>query len=128
MAEGLTLTLKGRQRCDPPVMHTASTIQVRQPLYRDALDRWRQYRHHLAPLINELSGGGSTDVNSVQRDRGERAYTVADHSCHEGFAAAAHGSHWHLTDVANARAATLAENSIAHRSDQTVRRYQGSVP
>ncbi|HUC48617.1 MAG TPA: tetratricopeptide repeat protein [Xanthobacteraceae bacterium] len=37
-------------------VHTASTVQVRQPLYRDALDRWRSYRSHLAPLFAELSG------------------------------------------------------------------------
>jgi hypothetical protein len=35
---------------------TASVVQVRRPLYRDALDRESRYRHHLAPLLAELSG------------------------------------------------------------------------
>lgn len=40
-------------------VHTASTVQVRQPLYRDAVDRWRPYQHHLAPLVAELFGNGN---------------------------------------------------------------------
>jgi len=33
---------------------TASVSQVRQPLYRAAIDRWRPYRAHLGPLLDAL--------------------------------------------------------------------------
>lgn len=35
-------------------VRTASATQVRQPLYRDAVGRWRRYKDHLAPLLQEL--------------------------------------------------------------------------
>lgn len=31
-------------------VRTASSEQVRQPIYRDAVDTWQHYEHHLAPL------------------------------------------------------------------------------
>lgn len=39
---------------------TASRLQVRQPLYGSAVDRWRRYETHLAPLIAAL--GEDADV------------------------------------------------------------------
>lgn len=33
------------------VVRTASVAQVRQPLYRSSLSRWRRFERHLAPLI-----------------------------------------------------------------------------
>ncbi len=33
---------------------TASRLQVRQPIYASAVDRWRRYENHLAPLIAAL--------------------------------------------------------------------------
>lgn len=36
------------------VVRTASTAQVRQPIYRNAVGRWRAYADHLAPLIESL--------------------------------------------------------------------------
>jgi len=33
---------------------TASNVQVRQPLYRSSLQRWRQYESYLGPLLVEL--------------------------------------------------------------------------
>ncbi len=38
---------------------TASFDQVRRPLNRDGLGRWRQYQHHLAPLFTALSSDPS---------------------------------------------------------------------
>ena len=35
---------------------TASDIQVRQPLYRSSVARWRHYQRHLGPLLAELKG------------------------------------------------------------------------
>ncbi len=35
---------------------TASDIQVRQPLYRSSVVRWRHYQRHLGPLLAELKG------------------------------------------------------------------------
>lgn len=34
---------------------TASSWQVRQPLFQRSLDRWQNYRQHLAPLLDVLS-------------------------------------------------------------------------
>ncbi len=33
-------------------VHTASNTQVRQPLYADAIDRWKKYAAHLGPLLD----------------------------------------------------------------------------
>ena len=41
-------------------VQTASSWQVRQPIYSDANAKWRQYEDHLGPLIEALeSNGGS---------------------------------------------------------------------
>lgn len=37
---------------------TASSAQVRQPVYRDALQRWRRYESELEPLTSMLRAGG----------------------------------------------------------------------
>ncbi len=37
---------------------TASAAQVRQPIYRDALERWRRYETQLAPLVQRLEAAG----------------------------------------------------------------------
>ena len=34
---------------------TASNIQVRQPMYKDSINRWQRYEKHLQPLIEMLS-------------------------------------------------------------------------
>jgi hypothetical protein len=33
---------------------TASAVQVRQPLFRSSLQRWRRYEADLGPLLDEL--------------------------------------------------------------------------
>ena len=38
---------------DRPV-RTASATQVRQPIYRSAVGRWRVYEEFLGPLLSEL--------------------------------------------------------------------------
>ena len=40
---------------------TASRLQVRQPIYASAVDRWRRYENHLAPLIAALGDDIGTD-------------------------------------------------------------------
>ncbi len=35
---------------------TASSVQVRQPLFRSGVARWRQYKKYLDPLLAELAG------------------------------------------------------------------------
>ena len=35
-------------------MRTASSEQVRQPIYRDATEEWQRYEAHLAPLKEAL--------------------------------------------------------------------------
>lgn len=55
------LGLDWDERCLAPhtnryVVETASQWQVRQPIYRHALDNWRHYEKHLAPLKEMLPG------------------------------------------------------------------------
>ncbi len=40
-------------------VRTASVTQVRQPLYRKAVGRWRAYEPYLATLLGRLDGGPS---------------------------------------------------------------------
>jgi hypothetical protein len=42
---------------DAPVA-TASAVQVRSPLYRSSLQRWKRYGSHLAPLRSLLEQAG----------------------------------------------------------------------
>jgi len=35
---------------------TSSNVQVRQPLYRDSVSRWRRFEADLEPLLAELEG------------------------------------------------------------------------
>jgi hypothetical protein len=37
---------------------TASSAQVRQPIYRTAVERWRHYERELAPLTQLLTAAG----------------------------------------------------------------------
>lgn len=39
-------------------VRTASAQQVRRPLYRTAVERWKRYEKHLGPLIDALGPGG----------------------------------------------------------------------
>jgi tetratricopeptide (TPR) repeat protein len=52
------------------VVRTASVLQVRQPMYRSAVGRWKRYEAFLGPLLETLSGsedGGRTDDASAKR-------------------------------------------------------------
>jgi hypothetical protein len=44
---------------------TASSAQVRQPVYRDALDRWRRYERQLQPLHDLLQRAGVIDQATI---------------------------------------------------------------
>jgi hypothetical protein len=37
-------------------VHTASAVQVRQPLYRSSIGRWRPTQEALRPLLDALEG------------------------------------------------------------------------
>jgi hypothetical protein len=37
---------------------TASSVQVRQPIYSSAAARWKRYEHHLQPLKKLLQANG----------------------------------------------------------------------
>lgn len=43
---------------NPASTATASSVQVRQPLYDSSLDQWRHYAAHLAPLRAQLEAAG----------------------------------------------------------------------
>jgi hypothetical protein len=38
------------------VIRTASTNEVRRPIYHSSVGRWRRYAHHLRPLFDALTG------------------------------------------------------------------------
>ena len=38
------------------LVHTPSAAQVRRPIYRGSVERWRNYEAYLAPLIEALEG------------------------------------------------------------------------
>jgi tetratricopeptide (TPR) repeat protein len=48
------------QENDRPV-RTASATQVRQPIYKSAVGRWRPYQAFLAPLLHELGAANAID-------------------------------------------------------------------
>lgn len=39
---------------NPRAVHTASAAQVRKPLYKTSMKRWRKYEAHIKPLLDEL--------------------------------------------------------------------------
>ncbi len=39
------------------VVHTSSILQVRQPMYRSSVGRWKRYEAHLQPLLEALREG-----------------------------------------------------------------------
>ena len=47
-------------------VRTSSVAQVRQPIYRSSIGRWRPYREHLRPLLLEL--GINADDDSCEHD------------------------------------------------------------
>jgi Flp pilus assembly protein TadD len=42
-------------------VRTASATQVRRPIYRDSIARWRPYRAMLQPLLEALGAGPTSD-------------------------------------------------------------------
>jgi tetratricopeptide (TPR) repeat protein len=50
---------------DRPVK-TASSVQVREPLYRTSIGRWRPYEHLLQPLIQALNAAAPHQTSTVQ--------------------------------------------------------------
>ena len=45
-------------------VRTASAWQVRQPVYRNSVHRWRNYENHIAPFVEALRDAG-VDVDPV---------------------------------------------------------------
>ena len=60
------IRMSGDKRCltfqknDRPV-RTASATQVREPVYKSSVGRWRPYRPFLAPLLQELGVANAID-------------------------------------------------------------------
>ena len=48
------------------VVRTASAAQVRQPLFRSSLQRWRRYESHISPLLRELGDIGRPGTSQSQ--------------------------------------------------------------
>ena len=53
-------------------VRTASAIQVRQPIYRSSIGRWRPYAQHLGPLLHTLTrpADAAADLAEPQRKLG----------------------------------------------------------
>ena len=51
-------------------VRTASNWQVRQPVYRDAVERWRRFEAFLAPLRKALEASGSGPLSPPLRGEG----------------------------------------------------------
>jgi tetratricopeptide (TPR) repeat protein len=47
---------------------TASSVQVREPVYQTSVGRWRQYENFLQPLIQALNIGAPDDAAAAQAD------------------------------------------------------------
>jgi hypothetical protein len=47
---------------NPRRVHTASTLQVRRPIYSSSVGRWLRYEKHLQPLLGALSKSGTGEV------------------------------------------------------------------
>ncbi len=45
-------------------VHTASAVQVRQPIYAGSVGRWERYRAHLGPLLEALGPAGPRTAGS----------------------------------------------------------------
>jgi hypothetical protein len=43
------------------VVRTASVNQIRNPIYRGSVGRWRRYARHLTPLVFELAKSATDD-------------------------------------------------------------------
>jgi hypothetical protein len=52
------------QRTQRPV-RTASATQVRQPIYRSSVGRWRKHEKFLAPLLAELAADSTDSLDGV---------------------------------------------------------------
>jgi hypothetical protein len=42
---------------------TASTVQVRRPIYRSSVQKWRKFTRELQPVLRRLSEAGLVDEN-----------------------------------------------------------------
>ena len=61
---------------------TASNVQVRQPLYRSSLARWRRYEAYLEPLLAELESCRPSRVDGLRpRCRRPAGHTSEDEIC-----------------------------------------------
>jgi hypothetical protein len=49
-------------------IRTASAVQVRRPIYRGSVGRWRKYQTFLAPLFDELGTSAASDIGLMAND------------------------------------------------------------
>jgi tetratricopeptide (TPR) repeat protein len=65
---------------------TASSVQVRMPVYRTSVGRWRPYENFLQPLIEALNVGARENVGAVQArsSMADRHSLRSDNDVHSG--------------------------------------------
>jgi len=47
-------------------VRTASVAQVRQPIFRSSVERWRRYEKFLAPLMEAIGEAGAAPIANVE--------------------------------------------------------------
>ena len=57
----------------PRLVRTFSTLQVRQPMYKNAVGRWRRYEKHLQPLLQALGSARQSWKRADEGIAGSRA-------------------------------------------------------
>jgi tetratricopeptide (TPR) repeat protein len=115
---------------NPRTVSTPSMHQVRQPVYKTAKARWRNYEKHLAPLIDALAGRGRDILEAppvppsqVKHEPAEAATRLATALAHHRAADLSRAEEEYLkvleTDPANASAlqgyGTLLSQTGRHR-------------
>ena len=60
-------------------IRTASATQVRQPIYKSAVGRWRVYEQQLGPLLIALDGAEPRRTASIEKKRGLSLTMVASY-------------------------------------------------
>jgi tetratricopeptide (TPR) repeat protein len=85
----------------PRPVKTASSVQVREPVYRTSVGRWRHYENFLQPLIQTLNPGAPNGAGAAQASR-----SIADRhglqSDNDPPGGAGHGDDRHIEMVATA--------------------------
>ena len=106
-------------------VRTASAAQVRRPIYRSSVGRWRAYEHLLGPLIEALAGAEAGPT--VERPTGKGDSVVADLARGDAGGSSRSPRHLFRTGVPNIGERGLPANSILVDAVSSVASLNGLV-